>query len=84
METTVKKQAEMTDYVACSIIEGFCGYEPKPNEIIRAWAHLIKTGACWRLQGWYGRNASTIIGTGVISEDGKINWKRLKELRQSE
>ena len=66
METT------MTTYDACSIVEGFCGYEPTEQEQLQAWAHLIETGAAWSLQGWYGRNAMAWIEAGYISTHGEI------------
>lgn len=66
METT------MTTYDACSIVEGFCGYEPTQEEQLQAWAHLIKTKAAWSLQGWYGRNAAAIIEAGYIDQEGNI------------
>jgi len=66
METT------MTTYDACSIVEGFCGYEPTEQEQLQAWAHLIETGAAWSLQGWYGRNAMALIEAGYISKQGQI------------
>lgn len=66
METT------MTTYDACSIVEGFCGYEPTEQEQLQAWAHLIETGAAWSLQGWYGRNAMALIEAGYISKQGEI------------
>ena len=66
METT------MTTYDACSIVEGFCGYEPTEQEQLQAWAHLIETGAAWSLQGWYGRNAMALIEAGYLSKQGQI------------
>ena len=66
METT------MTTYDACSIVEGFCGYEPTEQEQLQAWGHLIETGAAWSLQGWYGRNAMALIEAGYISKQGQI------------
>ena len=62
----------MDSYRACSIIERFCEDEPTPSEKIGAWAYLIKTGDCWRLQGFYGRFASQLIENGIISKDGQI------------
>lgn len=62
----------MTTYEACSIVEGFCGYEPTEQEQLQAWAHLIKTGAAWSLQGWYGRTAASLIDDGYIDTEGNI------------
>ena len=62
----------MTTYDACSIVEGFCGYEPTEQEQLQAWAHLIKTGAAWSLQGWYGRTAASLIDDGYFDKDGNI------------
>lgn len=62
----------MTNYDACAIVEGFCGYEPTTEETIEAWSHLIKTGAAWSLQGWYGRTANQLISEGVIAPNGDI------------
>jgi len=55
----------MTLYDACAIVEGFDGEEHTEEEIIAAWQYLIDTGMCWKLQGWYGRNASALIENGV-------------------
>ena len=62
----------MDSYTACSIVEGFSGEEHTPAEQLEAWAHLIKTGQCWSLQGWYGRNAQALIDQAVISPDGEV------------
>jgi len=45
------KKAGMDSYTACSIAEGFCGYEPDEDELHEAWQFLIGTGLCWSLQG---------------------------------
>ena len=62
----------MTNYDACAIAEGFCGYEPTLDEQLQAWAHLISTGLAWSLQGWYGRQAAAIIDAGWIDRKGNI------------
>ena len=36
----------------------------KPEQIREAWQHLIDTGICWQLQGWFGRTAKALIETG--------------------
>lgn len=59
-------------YTACSIIEDFDGTNPSVQEQLSAWAYLIKTGKCWSLQGFYGRNAAHLIENKIISKEGKI------------
>lgn len=55
----------MTTYEACACVEGFDGEEHSQEEIIAAWQFLIDTGACWTLQGWYGRTAHDLIENGI-------------------
>jgi hypothetical protein len=70
----------MTLYDAVSIAEGFCGYEPTLEQTLEAWAHLIKTGHCWELQGWFGRNATSLIDQNIISKAGEINWDAVADM----
>lgn len=35
-------------------------------------AHLIRSGMAWRLQGFYGRAAKQLIEQGIISPEGVI------------
>ena len=57
-------------YTACGVIEGFVEI---PNGVdeevahIQAWQYLIDTGACWTLQGFYGRNAQALIEQGICT-----------------
>ncbi len=42
-----------------------------PNAL-RLFADLIKSGLAWRLQGFYGRAAQSLIDQGTISAEGEI------------
>lgn len=65
-------------YSACAIIEGFNGKDNSTEDILRAWAYLIKTKDYLRLQGWYGRQGTDLIRAGYISETGRVNWRYIK------
>ena len=69
-----------TSYDACSVIEGFASFEPTQENILEAWALLIETGVCWNLQVFYGRGATDLIDSGIISKEGKINWETVGSL----
>jgi hypothetical protein len=76
-ESKFSNGKDITQYQAVGYAEGF---EEASDEmdVIRAWAYLIKTGLCWSLQGFFGRNASTLIQNGYISKDGIINWSKIE------
>ena len=50
--------------------------ELNDNEVLELFAELVKSGDCWRLQGFYGRTAHSFIEAGYISKTGEI----LKEI----
>ena len=57
-------------FTACGIIEGFVEIPDGVDEEqahIQAWQYLIDTGACWSLQGFYGRNAQALIEQGICT-----------------
>ena len=43
-----------------------------PEKTLEAWAHLIRSGVVWKLQGFYQRGAIELIGAGWISPEGEI------------
>jgi len=51
-------------YNAVGIAEGFVEAESE-EQVVEAWQFLIDTGACWTLQGWFGRTATALIEQGV-------------------
>ncbi len=55
----------MSDIEAIMIAEG--DHDVDEKTWLKAWQHLINTGLCWQLQGWYGRQAMRLI------EDGRCN-----------
>ena len=60
-------------YTACSIAEGFdANHNFSQADFQNAWAYLIKSGQCWKLQGWYGRTAQFLIDNNIISIKGDI------------
>ena len=56
----------MDDFTAVGIAEGFIEAESK-EQAIEAWQHLIDTGLCWRLQGFFGRTAKSLIEAGICT-----------------
>ncbi len=46
--------------------------ELSPGDTIELFAHLVKTGLAWSLQGSYGRSAAALIQAGCIAVNGTI------------
>lgn len=56
----------LNHYLAAAYAEGFCeGEGASEKEQLSAWQYLIDTGACWKLQGWFGRTAQNLIEQGL-------------------
>jgi len=53
----------MDNCTAVMIAEGVD--EADEETQIKAWQHLIDTGLCWQLQGWFGRQAQALIEVGI-------------------
>lgn len=53
----------MDDFTAVMIAEGV--EDADEERQIEAWQHLIDTGLCWRLQGWFGRQAVALLDAGI-------------------
>ena len=52
---------------AVAIAEGWYDKEPSEKEWVSAFQHLIDTGLCWQLQGWFGRTAMGLIEGGLCT-----------------
>lgn len=63
---------DMTVFQATMLAEGLpglAGYDPKQvdDDLMRqAWQLLVDTGACWVMQGSFGRTAMRLIESGMI------------------
>jgi len=42
------------------------------NQIVELFAHLVRTGQAWTLQGAYGRMAKALMYQGYLDEEGNI------------
>lgn len=62
--------SHMDDFTATGLAEGFIEAASQ-EQVVDAWQHLINTGLCWRLQGWFGRTAMALIQQGVCQPAGQ-------------
>jgi hypothetical protein len=63
------KETKMTPYLATAIAEGFCEGEGATREQqIEAWQYLHDTGLAYKLQGFFGRTARSLIEEGIINK----------------
>lgn len=56
----------ITDYIAVALAEGF--EEGTKEQVIEAWQYLHDTSLAYKLQGWFGRTAQSLIEKGIINE----------------
>ena len=55
----------MNDYKATGLAEGWIDPSDE-DEIIEAWQYLHDTGLAYKLQGWFGRTAQSLLEAGEI------------------
>ncbi len=51
------------------------------KDFLKLFSYLIKSGVVWQLQGLYGRTASDLIESGLISRTGRISWTQYKKIQ---
>ena len=56
----------MDSFTAVGLAEGFI--EGDETSVIQAWQYLHDTGRAYKLQGWFGRQATSLIEQGIIKE----------------
>ena len=44
----------------------------EPDDVLRLFSHLVRSGQAWTLQGSYGRAAARMIEAGHLNEQGTI------------
>jgi len=59
------KNKGMTQFDAVGIAEGFI--EATREEQVQAWQYLHDSGLAYRLQGFFGRTAQSLIEQGIIN-----------------
>ena len=56
----------MNHFDAVMIAEGAMPAESE-EQYLEAWQYLINSGLCWKLQGFFGRQAAALIDEGLCS-----------------
>jgi len=65
MSENDKRENDKIMLNAVAIAEQWDGYEDvTEEEYFAAWQHLIDSGICWQLQGWFGRTAIEMVESG--------------------
>lgn len=66
-ELNLDKELVIQTHEAIGIAEGYIPADTVDEEL-KAWQHLIDTGLCWKLQGWFGRQAVFLIENNLCKE----------------
>ena len=62
-----KNKTKIDTYRAVGIAEGWIENIDE-DEIIEAWQYLHDSGMAYKLQGWFGRTAQSLIQAGIINK----------------
>jgi len=61
---TKKQKAEML-YNATMIAEGAMD-ETSDMSYVQAWQHMLNSGECWKLQGFFARSVTRMLSDGTL------------------
>jgi len=50
------------------------------SDTVILFSDLVRLGLAWSLQGTYGRIAQRLIDTGILDQEGNIDWEVVEEL----
>jgi hypothetical protein len=70
MDTQTEVKAEKYDELGA--IMAYEAGELSDEKSLELFAHLVKTGLAWKLQGSYGRTAAHLIERGYLDRYGRI------------
>jgi len=71
-----KLPQKVTSANALKWMEEFEGGNLSVAQADELFSYLVKTGQAWTLQGFYGRQAQTLIHIGILDTKGNILVKR--------
>ena len=79
-ESKFTNGTSITAYLATVYVEGVLDGEGSSSvDKLYAWSYLIGTNIVYKLQGWFGAQATVLINHGVINEDGSINKELIRD-----
>lgn len=67
--TTYFTLESMNDFTAIGLAEGWIPADSE-DQVIEAWQHLHDTGLAYKLQGWFGRTAKSLLEQNIIEHHG--------------
>lgn len=74
--TTIENQVPSLT-LALAVINGTASIPGTPENRIKAWAWLIRTGIVWELPAGMYMHAAGLIANNYISFSGDINWNTI-------
>jgi len=79
-ETKLYKNNAEQFYDSVTAIINYEGGLLDDRGTLELFSHLIKTGLAWKLQGSCGRAAKGLIDSGIIDNQGNIDWVAFENL----